>query len=82
MTSLLCARLDFWKVSVRPKFAGRVISVKSAYAEIGEEGRIVTLCARRADIGAERKSRCVQGPAARIISDAGKVCEVEVVVLV
>ena len=49
---------------------------------MGREGRIVTLWARRPEIGARGKRRWVQGPAARIMSLAGRVCVVEVVVSV
>lgn len=43
---------------------------------------MVTLCALRAEIGALGKRRWVQGPAARIMSVAGRVCDSEVVVSV
>ena len=43
---------------------------------------MVTLWALRAEIGAVGKSRCVQGPAERIMVVAGRVCDVEVLVSV
>ena len=49
---------------------------------MGREGRMVTLWARRPELGAAGKSREVQGPAARMMSLAGRVCVVEVVVSV
>lgn len=70
---MLCARLAFWNVSVRPKFGGRTISVKRAKAEMGVEGRMVTLWARMPEIGAAGHIRCVHGPAAITASVAGRV---------
>lgn len=55
----------------RPKFLGREISVNMQYAETGRVGRMVTLCARMAVMGAEGKTDFVHGPAEIMTSVAG-----------
>ena len=70
MTVFERARFDLRKVFVRPKLEGSEISVKIAWAEMGFEGRMVTLWALRPEMGAEGYRDLVQGPAARITSVA------------
>ena len=49
------------------------MEVKSAYADTGRDGRMVTLWARRADIGADFQTVFVHGPAVRMTVSASMV---------